>query len=47
MLPYDPIGTVQQAIAALLTQHGPQFLAIGIRMFTASPQSSSCGTASE
>jgi hypothetical protein len=30
---YDPIGTVQQAIASLLTTQMPQFLGIGNRMF--------------
>ncbi len=30
---YDPIGTVQQAIVALLTTNEPQFLAIGMRLF--------------
>ena len=32
---YDPIGTVQQAIASLLSAQEPQFLAIGTRMFLA------------
>lgn len=32
-LGYDPITTVQQAIATLLLTHEPQFLAIGLRMF--------------
>jgi type IV secretory pathway VirB6-like protein len=32
---YDPIGTVQQAIAALLQAHEPQFLGIGLRMYMA------------
>lgn len=32
-LGYDPITTVQQAIATLLQTHEPQFLAIGLRMF--------------
>jgi hypothetical protein len=31
--PYDPIGTVQQAIANLLTTHEPEFIAIGMRLF--------------
>jgi hypothetical protein len=35
MPPYDPIGTIQQAITALLIQHEPLFLGIGARMFTA------------
>ena len=30
---YDPIGTVQQAIASLLLAHEPQFIAIGLRLF--------------
>jgi hypothetical protein len=30
---YDPIGTVQQAIASLLTAQEPQFVGIGNRMF--------------
>lgn len=30
---YDPIGTVQQAIASLLAVQEPQFVAIGTRMF--------------
>ena len=30
---YDPIGTVQQAIASLLSTQEPQFIAIGTRMF--------------
>jgi hypothetical protein len=30
---YDPIGTVQQAIVALLNAQEPQFLGIGLRMF--------------
>lgn len=33
MPPYDPIGTVQEAITALLVAHEPQFLGIGARMF--------------
>jgi TrbL/VirB6 plasmid conjugal transfer protein len=33
--PYDPIGTVQQAIASLLTLHEPQFVSIGSRLFVA------------
>ncbi|MCC7241561.1 MAG: type IV secretion system protein [Acidobacteria bacterium] len=32
---YDPIGTVQQAIASLLTTQEPAFLGIGNRMFLA------------
>jgi hypothetical protein len=32
---YDPIGTVQQAIAALLLTHESQFIGIGNRMFLA------------
>lgn len=32
---YDPIGTVQQAITALLNTHEPEFLGIGLRMFMA------------
>ena len=32
---YDPIGTVQQAITALLNAHEPEFLGIGLRMFMA------------
>ncbi|HKW02085.1 MAG TPA: type IV secretion system protein [Vicinamibacterales bacterium] len=32
--PYDPIGTVQQAITNLLATQLPQFLGIGNRMFT-------------
>jgi type IV secretory pathway VirB6-like protein len=32
-LGYDPITTIQQAIATLLLTHEPQFLAIGLRMF--------------
>jgi hypothetical protein len=32
---YDPIGTVQQAIAALLATQEPEFLGIGNRMFLA------------
>ena len=32
---YDPIGTVQQAITALLNAHEPVFLGIGLRMFMA------------
>ena len=31
---YDPIATVQQAITSLLTTHEPQFLGIGLRMYT-------------
>jgi hypothetical protein len=31
--PYDPIGTVQQAIANLLTTHEPEFISIGMRLF--------------
>jgi hypothetical protein len=31
--PYDPIGTVQQAITSLLATQLPQFLGIGNRMF--------------
>ena len=31
--PYDPIGTVQEAIANLLTTHEPEFIAIGLRLF--------------
>jgi hypothetical protein len=31
--PYDPIGTVQQAITALLTTYEGQFLGIGLSMF--------------
>lgn len=30
---YDPIGTVQQAIASLLLTHEPEFIAIGLRLF--------------
>lgn len=30
---YDPIGTVQQAIASLLLTHEPEFIAIGLRVF--------------
>jgi type IV secretory pathway VirB6-like protein len=30
---YDPIATVQEAIASLLTTNEPQFLTIGLRMF--------------
>jgi type IV secretory pathway VirB6-like protein len=32
---YDPIGTVQQAIAMLLAAREPEFMAIGNRMFVA------------
>ena len=32
---YDPIGTVQQAIAALLSAREPEFIGIGSRMFMA------------
>jgi type IV secretory pathway VirB6-like protein len=35
MPPYDPIGTVQQAITLLLAQHEPRFLGIGSQMFMA------------
>ena len=35
MPPYDPIGTVQQAITLLLAQHEPRFLAIGSQLFMA------------
>ena len=31
--PYDPIGTVQEAIANLLMTHEPEFIAIGLRLF--------------
>lgn len=31
--PYDPIGTVQQAITHLLLTHEPQFIGIGLRMY--------------
>jgi hypothetical protein len=34
-LTYDPIGTVQQAVLALLTVHEPAFLGIGSRLFLA------------
>ena len=30
---YDPIGTAQQAITALLLNHEPEFICIGTRMF--------------
>src|SRR5258708_38745231 len=30
---YDPIGTVQQAITALLTTNEPTFIALGVRLF--------------
>lgn len=32
---YDPIGTVQQAIASLLALHEPRFVSIGSRLFLA------------
>lgn len=34
-VPYDPIGTVQQAIASLLTIHEPRFVSLGSRLFVA------------